>query len=107
MSGKSFAWSRAASSRSPVRAASTRATRSAGASFETTAMTPSAPHAIIGSASESSPERTEKPAGRCRRISHAWSRLPEASFTAHIRGSSASARTVSGSMFRPVRPGTL
>ena len=49
-------------------------------------MTPSPPIASIGSVQVSSPARTEKSAGRSRRIVAIWSMFADASFTATIRG---------------------
>ena len=89
MSGKSLAWSaaaRVAVSREGRRDHLDEEGRAPRSRRRRSRRPP--PHAIIGSASESSPERTAKPAGRARRISQAWSRLPEASLTAAMRGSS-------------------
>ena len=70
-------------------------------------MTPSPPRVSNGNAHESSPESTEKPAGRSRRMVMICSRFAEASLTATIRGCSASRMSVAESTLQLVRPGTL
>ena len=98
---------RAASSRRPASAASTRARHCSGSALPATLISPSAPTAIAGSARASSPERTYLPSGSVRQISPICARLPEDSFTATTLGISQSRDSRAGVMFSPVRPGTL
>ncbi len=73
-----------------------------------TDITPTAPHAIIGNVSASSPLMTSKSSGLFLIISSTCSRLPLASFTATMLSQSRARRTVvSAFRFTPVRPGTL
>ena len=106
-SGSQRSWIRRAASQSPARAAEHSATISPGISFEATDTTPLPPIARTASVQLSSPARTPKSCGRSRQIKAIWSRLPEASLTATIRGCSARRRSVAGSTFVPVRDGTL
>ena len=71
----------------------------------TTETTPFAPTDIIGSVSGSSPERIVM--SQSSAISLTWSTEPLASLIATMFSISESLATVSGSMFTPVRDGTL
>ena len=70
-------------------------------------MTPRPPTAISGSVIASSPDSTMKSAGTARQTSHICVMLPDASLTPTMFGIAASRASVDGSMFTPVRPGTL
>ena len=79
-----------------------------GISFEATETIPSAPSAISGKVTASSPESTQKFAGRSRKISMICDRFPDASLTATMFSQSRASRsTVCAAMFDEVRPGTL
>ena len=81
---------------------------SSGTSFATTDTTPSAPRAMSGRVTASSPESTRKWGGRSRKIAMICARSPEASFVpAMLSVSRARARVVAAVMFDAVRAGTL
>ena len=80
---------------------------SRGISFDATEIRPTPPSATTGSVRASSPERTEKCAGAALQISAICVRLPLASFTPAMFGTSERRATVPGSRFAPVRLGTL
>ena len=80
---------------------------SAGATFETTEITPLPPMASSGSTVKSSPEITAIRSPHSSMIRLAWRRSAVASLIATMFGISASRATVSGSRLTPVRPGTL
>ena len=97
-----------ASSHLPSRALRTNRTHASGTTFASTEITPSNPTDNKGSVKASSPESSENPSRLPRTRSVAWSKRPEASFTATIFGhSSAKRATVPGHRFTPERPGTL
>ena len=79
-----------------------------GRALPMTEITPTAPLAIIGNVSASSPLITSKPSGLFLMISSTCSRLPEASLMPTMLGKSLAMRhVVAAFMFTPVRPGTL
>ena len=95
-------------STSPTEARCTICANSFANPFPITEITPSAPDLINGSVIPSSPENTLNPAGRRDIISFICSIFPDASFIPIILlQSAASRKVVSGSIFTPVRPGTL
>ena len=77
-----------------------------GMTLDATEITPSAPTDIIGSASESSPERTVK-SGIAFLIALTRSTDPAASLIATTFGCFARRTTTSSGISRPERPGTL
>ncbi len=79
---------------------------SRGTTFEATEMTPAAPTAIIGRASESSPESTVRP-GAASRTALTRSTDPAASLMATTFGCAARRFTTGSGISRPVLPGTL
>ena len=79
---------------------------SRGITFDATDMTPEAPTEIIGSVSESSPERTVKP-GTAFFIAETLSTEPAASLMATMFGCAARRATTSRGISFPARPGTL
>ena len=100
-------WSFRALAASPDRNEATSRAVSPGRMLATTEMTPEAPTAIMGSVRESSPDSTENLGPQSLTIWDTWSRLPEASLTPTILAMPDRRATVLGSMFTPVREGTL
>ena len=70
-------------------------------------MTPLPPRPASASVMASSPESTVKSGGRVAHRFAICAMFPEASFTPTMLSIAASRRSVAGSTFTPVRPGTL
>ena len=105
-SGSSFRCNFSADFKSPDSQARTSAHTSDGNKFEATLTTPTAPTAMNGSVSESSPLKIVNASGKRRRNSLMRSTLPLASLIDTIlRHSLARRATVSGTMSTPQRPG--